>query len=461
MIPCAVMVPHPPIAVPEVGRQEIHRIEATERSYERIADIIAAAAPQTIVIFSPHATMYRDYFNVSGGSGAYGDLGQFNAGAVSFEETYDEEMTELLTRRCREAGFPAGTEYDQAKELDHGTMVPLYFIRKKYRDFRLVRIGLSGLPLAQHYRLGMILQQVIQELGRRTVIVASGDLSHCQKQDGPYGFRPQGPEYDQKIMATMSAADFGSLLTYDPVLLDQSMECGHRSFCLMAGTLDGLGVSTETLSHEATFGVGYGFVSYQVNGPDESRHFLAAYEQQQKQDAAARLEGQDAWVHLAADTISEWVLHRRRLSIPAHLPQELMTARAGVFVSIHEHGELRGCIGTILPTKKNAAEEIIANAISACSRDPRFEPVGAEELAYLELSVDELKTPELIQDRSQLEVHRYGVICSTADGRRGLLLPDLEGVDTVDEQIRIACRKGDIDPDEDVILQRFEVIRHA
>ena len=75
--------------------------------------------------------------------------------------------------------------------------------------------------------------------------------------------------------------------------------------------------------------------------------------------------------------------------------------------------------------------------------------------------MDELKTPELIQDRSQLEVHRYGVICSTADGRRGLLLPDLEGVDTVDEQIRIACRKGDIDPDEDVILQRFEVIRHV
>ena len=115
-----------------------------------------------------------------------------------------------------------------------------------------------------------------------------------------------------------------------------------------------------------------------------------------------------------------------------------------------------------MPTRTNAAEEIIHNAISACSKDPRFEPITEDELPYLDLSVDVLSELEPIKDRSQLDVKKYGVICSTRDGRQGLLLPNLDGVDSVDQQISIACSKGDIDPEEDEVnLTRFEVVRHV
>ena len=171
MIIGAVMVPHPPIAVHEVGKGEETKIQATLDAYDKAAQFIAELKPETIVLTSPHAIMYRDYFNISGGSGAYGDLGQFRAEQVTFDETYDTEFINVLESYLKEKSFPAGTEYDRDKMLDHGTMVPLYFIEKRYKDFKLVRIGLSGLPLVMHYELGMMIQKTAEETGRRVVVV--------------------------------------------------------------------------------------------------------------------------------------------------------------------------------------------------------------------------------------------------------------------------------------------------
>ena len=130
------------------------------------------------------------------------------------------------------------------------------------------------------------------------------------------------------------------------------------------------------------------------------------------------------------------------------------------FVSIHKGGRLRGCIGTIAPTASCVALEIINNAISASTRDPRFDPIEPGELPYLEINVDVLGEPEDIDSMDQLDVKRYGVIV-TSGYKRGLLLPDLEGVDTVEQQVEIAMRKGRISEDENYSLQRFEVIRHT
>ena len=141
------------------------------------------------------------------------------------------------------------------------------------------------------------------------------------------------------------------------------------------------------------------------------------------------------------------------------MPGEATKERAGAFVSVHKNGMLRGCIGTIGPVQDSIAEEIISNAISAVSRDPRFERVREDELELLEINVDILGKPENIDGPDQLDVKRYGVIVSCG-ARKGLLLPDLEGVDTVEEQIDIARRKGRISPDDDYKLQRFEVVRY-
>ena len=461
MIVKAVMVPHPPLAVHEVGRGDEEKISDTLQAYRKAMQEIADAAPETVIILSPHALMYQDYFNISAGSEAYGDMGRFGAGAVAFEKAYDEEFTRTLEDMLEENGFPGGTAYDRDPQLDHGTMVPLYFLDQVFRDYRIVRIGLSGLSLPMHYRLGMYIAETAERLNRRIAVIGSGDLAHCQKEDGPYGYRPEGPQYDEKIMKTMGSGSFGELFDYPPAFLDAAMECGHRSFVIMAGILDGLSVTPHPLSHEATFGVGYGIVTYDIGPEDESRHFLARYEAEQKALLLRKASESDSHVQLARASVVSWIQSGRILKVPDNLPEELLKERAGCFVSIHEHGQLRGCIGTTGPTKKNLAEEIIANAVSACSRDPRFQPVEADELEWLEISVDVLGKPEPVTDFSMLDVKKYGIICSSR-GRRGLLLPDLEGVDTVRQQIDIACSKGGFDSDaEDLSVERFEVVRHV
>jgi len=162
-------------------------------------------------------------------------------------------------------------------------------------------------------------------------------------------------------------------------------------------------------------------------------------------------------VRLAKKTVETYIkegkiLKRQRLTLK-------MKERAGVFVSIHRLGELRGCIGTIEPQRSNVAEEIILNAISSATRDPRFLPITPDELKDLDYSVDVLTKPEPVKSQDQLDPKRYGVIVE-AGWRKGVLLPDLEGVDTVEEQLNICRQKAGIAPNEPVKLYRFEVRRY-
>jgi AmmeMemoRadiSam system protein A len=172
----------------------------------------------------------------------------------------------------------------------------------------------------------------------------------------------------------------------------------------------------------------------------------------------------DPYVRLATLNIEHFVRSGKTLKeIPEDLRQALGVQRAAVFVSIHTRDhDLRGCIGTILPHEDSVIEEILQNSVAACSRDSRFSPVRAEELPDLDIRVDVLSEPVPVQNRSELDPRTFGVIVSTGDGRRGLLLPDLEGVDSVDQQISIACRKAWIDENREKIrLEKFTVTRHT
>ena len=156
--------------------------------------------------------------------------------------------------------------------------MPLYFIDKYYTDYKLVRIGLSGLPYADHYKLGQCIERTAQSLGRKTVIVASGDLSHRLTSDGPYEFAQEGPQFDKKVTDALKKADFLGLMQMDESFCEAAGECGLRSFIMMAGALDGKSVKTDFLSYEGPFGVGYAVCEYTVTGEDDSRRFLGEYE---------------------------------------------------------------------------------------------------------------------------------------------------------------------------------------
>jgi len=459
----AVMVPHPPIILPEVGHGEEVNILKTTQAYTAATQFIAEAGPDTIVITSPHSVLYADWFHISPGAAARGSFASFGVPEVRISVEYDQTFVAELRRTARQAGFPAGTEGQKDASLDHGTMVPLYFLRAAYGNTALppiVRIGLSGLPLSDHYRLGTMIRDTAEKLGRRVCVVASGDLSHHLKPDGPYGYRAEGPQYDERIMDVMGRAAFGELFSFQDAFCEAAGECGHRSFTILAGCLDGRAVQARALSYEGSFGVGYGVCLFSPGAADESRQFLAAELEAESARLQVRREKEDAYVRLARLSVETYVSDGTQAVLPPDLPGEMTGRRAGVFVSLHLRGQLRGCIGTTAAATSSVAMEIIQNGISACSRDPRFPPVSKDELPQLEYSVDILGDPEDISSPKELDVKRYGVIV-TSGYRRGLLLPDLDGVDTVSEQISIAKRKAGIRPEESVTLQRFEVVRHV
>ncbi|MBR4473727.1 MAG: AmmeMemoRadiSam system protein A [Oscillospiraceae bacterium] len=457
----AIMVPHPPIILPEVGRGEEKKISATDAAFRQAAAFVGALKPETLVLLSPHSVMYADYFHISPGESAEGDMRQFRAPQLKIRADYDSAFVEALSDQADAAGFPAGTLGERSPELDHGTLIPLYYVNQYITDYRLVRIGLSGLPLSDHYRLGQMISHTADLLNRRVLIVGSGDLSHKLLREGPYGLSKEGPEYDARIMDVMGRAAFDELLDFDETFCEKAAECGHRSFCILAGALDGKSVEVEKLSHEGPFGVGYGVCTYRVTGEDPSRHCLEEWRARQKTILDQKRQNEDPYVRLARDTINAWVGERKRIKLPDGLPPEMLCRKAGVFVSLHKDGRLRGCIGTIQPTQNSIAEEIIGNGISASTKDPRFSPVRPDELDALEISVDVLGNPEKISSRDQLDVKRYGVIV-TKGFRRGLLLPNLDGVDTVEEQLSIALRKAGLsEREKEFEMERFEVVRHV
>jgi aromatic ring-opening dioxygenase LigB subunit len=274
----AIAVPHPPLIVPAVGRGEEARIQATIDAYYQATEQLLARKPDVLVISSPHAPLFRDGFHVTTDARLLGDMSRFRAPNERISAACDESLAREIVIRANAAGIPAVGSDRYRDDMDHGTYVPLYFVREAYRTAHpeaaadlpcpIVRIGLSGLSPNTHRALGRIITEASDALGKRVAFIASGDLSHVLKDDGPYGFEPEGPRFDAEVTAAMDAGDFMRFLTFDEAFCDNAAECGLRSFQIMAGALEGLAVSTRMLSNEGPFGVGYGVATCAVTAPE-------------------------------------------------------------------------------------------------------------------------------------------------------------------------------------------------
>jgi AmmeMemoRadiSam system protein B/AmmeMemoRadiSam system protein A len=343
----------------------------------------------------------------------------------------DVEIDTELAKKIIEISKYA-EEDSQAHEGEHAVEVQLPFLQFFKPDVRIVPIILAYAPAEAYKEIGRDIARAIQELKREAVIIASGDMTHYEPQE-------TAKKKDGLAIAAMLELDEDEL-TEHYKKYDITM-CAHGPVvCLMSAAKE-LGASGAELVKYETSGdttgdysavVGYAGVIFK-----SGMHPLAA---------------------LAKETVESYAQEGEKPSPPTELTPE-MKEQAGVFVSIHKKGALRGCIGTFEPQQKNVAEEIITNAVSASTRDPRFSPVDPDELKDLDYSVDVLTTPEPVDDVSQLDPKKYGVIVE-AGWRRGLLLPDLEGVDSAAYQIEICRQKGGIGPDEPVKLYRFEVKRY-
>lgn len=451
-----VIAPHPPIIVPEVGGS---RSSVTGASLESLASArqrLERFAPDTVVVMSPHAPALADAFVVETAPQVSGSLAQFGAPQVSVSHLLDTELADRILDSLDRAGIPvldrASAPHLSTGELDHGVVVPMRFLDPDGR-WPVVVLSLADLDYETHRQLGRVVAECADALGRRVAFVASGDCSHRLTHDGPYPYSPHAKKLDDAIVALVGAADFQGLADIDPVTIDEAGECGLRSFITLGGFL-GDGAEARVLAYEGPWGVGY------LTAVAGTQGVLGSLSDTPATGSKGGVPGapEDELPALARAAIEAYLREGRTLAAP-RLADPALPERAGAFVSLHRERDLRGCIGTIEPTQPTLAAEVVHNAIDAATRDPRFPTLTEIELDDLDISVDVLHPAEPCAFED-LDPKRYGVIVSNGY-RRGLLLPDLEGVDTAEQQVAIALRKAGIMPGERYELRRFKVDRYA
>jgi AmmeMemoRadiSam system protein A len=458
--------PHPPIVVPEVGRGEEAKASGTGAALRKLGEVFAKSPAETLVVITPHGPVFSDVVSIRSQPRLKGSLSNFGAAKVKIDLPNDLALVDAIVGEAEKDGVPLVLlddrkmdRYGVEKELDHGVLVPMSFITQAGYAGKLVIVNIGFLPLYDLYKFGADIERAALRLGRKIAVLASGDLSHRLTPGAPAGYNPRGKDFDAKMMDLLRRFEPTEAVLFPADLAEDAGECGLRPIAMMLGALDRYPARSEVLSYEGPFGVGYGVA---LIYPEERREDLSRGESIEE-GRKAKLQGlranESAAVSLARQTVEEYVTQGRTKRAPAEVASELRKG-AGVFVSIHKEGMLRGCIGTTEPTKDRAADEIVANAISASTQDPRFDPVEEGELDLLDYSVDLLSESEPVKSESDLDPKVYGVIVSKG-GRRGLLLPDLPGVDTVEEQLRIAKQKAGISPSEKgVALERFTVTRY-
>lgn len=447
------LMPHPPIMIPEVGGSELAEIKDTVIAVGELAARVTANRPETVIVISPHGPVFHDAVGLWATAELSGNLAAFGAGEVDFNYRLDLDLSRAIAAEAEGAGIPVAwldaegsRRYGLTPELDHGMMAPLYYLRQAGLDVPLVALGMAFLERKTLYTFGAALARAVKDGPARVLLVASGDLSHRLLPGAPAGYDPSGKIFDQKLRELLEDLDVPGILAIPAELAERAGECGLRSFIMGLGALDGHALKGEVLSYEGPFGVGYLVARLQPDRENSGKSVLAADEKGAPQGAVVRL---------ARQSLEHYLQTGKVLLVP-DIPE--LRERAGVFVSLQKQGQLRGCIGTIEPVRDSLAAEIIYNALAAGLEDPRFPPVTVEELPKLEYSVDVLGEPEAAT-LADLDPQVYGVIVSKGR-RRGLLLPALEGVDTVAEQVDIACRKAGIDPRGSYRLERFKVTRY-
>jgi AMMECR1 domain-containing protein len=309
-------------------------------------------------------------------------------------------------------------------DLDHGTAVPLYFLQRNGFHGRVVTLGYSFLSNDDHLRFGSCIRNAVDEVSRRVAFIASGDLSHRLKPRAPAGYNPEAHVFDDQVVEALRSNVPQRIVEIDYNLRKLAGECGYRSMLVAIGACSNLPLSCEVLSYEAPFGVGY-LVAQLVNQSERS---------------------DDIPLPALARSAVETFVRSGKVLVPPEWTAGLLASRAPCFVSLKTlDGELRGCI--------------VANAISAAMNDPRFDPVKVNELSNLRYSVDVL-FPAEPAEMKDLDPTIFGVIVEDESGsRRGLLLPDIPGIDNAEQQVEIAARKAGIGRDEKIRLWRFKVER--
>lgn len=438
------IAPHPPIMVPEVGGEACAEVRGSIDAMAELTRRLIRSGAESLILISPHAPLEVDAFVAYRDQKLVGDFSRFHAPETSVAAQLDEQLLNQIVSAAQAESLDI-SDLDQLN-LDHGTAVPLYFIERNGWRGDVVALGYSFLSERDHLRFGECLRRAADKIGKPTALIASGDLSHRLKPSAPAGYNPTAYLFDDQIVNLINEQKPELIAEIDPQLRRSAGECGYRSMLVALGATQGLAHECEVLHYEAPFGVGYlvAQLTSAISDSDRERFDV---------DLTELLP------RLARQAVETYTRSGAKLVVD-ECEAPILSARAACFVSLKTlEGDLRGCIGTIDPVNDCLAEELVMNAIGAASRDPRFSPVNENELPFLRYSVDVLSAPEPAS-LEELDPRIFGVIVEEEAGqRRGLLLPDINGIDTVEQQVEIATRKAGIAPGTKVRFLRFRVDR--
>lgn len=433
----ACLMPHPPVLVPQVGMGREKEAKKTLDGIDRLCLLLPSFNDHTVVVASPHFPYLPNSLVIGVMERYYGDLGRFGAPSISADCLGYPDFGSLVKDHLSRGGEGLDAALDNmTRVLDHGTFVPLAILQRSgRRPKRLVPVNPVGLSPSNAYLLGEMLRSVLDDQDGDFGIIFSGDLSHRLSPNAPEGFNPFGREFDDMVIAALSQGDPSGLLSIPPDKLAQAGQCGLNSVLTFMGLAQR---PLRVLSYEGPFGVGYAV-------------------------AVMRPDGIHPYVEFARFVLMEVLRGKlpdvNQIMRIAGGDKALWDVRSGCFVSLYTaSGDLRGCIGTLEPTSLSIAFEITKNASAAALEDPRFMPVKLEELPNLRISVDVLSNLEEAS-LEELNPRIYGIEVRSGN-RRGVLLPDLHGVDTVQQQLSIARQKAGIGNDESVKIRRFTVQRY-
>ncbi len=262
MLKFASICPHPPIIVPTIGSSpDLEKVSKTIGALEKLAEIFAKSTPETVIVISPHGPVDFNYFTINENSALTGHFYNFGDFQTEFIFKNDLELINFVEKECLALRIPLRKV--EIKELDHGTLVPLYYLGKFHSNFKVVPLSYSFLNLETHFQFGKVLQKIAEQSGNKKIaVVASGDLSHCLTTDAPGGFSPRAKEFDEKLIKLLKKKDIKGILNMPPDLVEEAGECGYRSIIILLGILSaenekGGDWYPEILSYECPFGVGY------------------------------------------------------------------------------------------------------------------------------------------------------------------------------------------------------------
>ena len=250
------IAPHPPVLIPEIGKDNLKKISKTEEAMKKLEQEMYAAKAESIVIISPHGKVAPDAFNLNLSADYSANFKEF--GDFSLELKFKSDFMAIQEIRASdESNEAAPIILTSESELDHGFGVPLYFLTQHQKNLPIAPITYSALDYQKHFEFGEFIYRQLAKINKRFAVVASGDLAHTLTKEAPAGYSEQGKEFDKQVIDLIKKADFAGLSKIKPELIKAASECGLRSMIILGGVLASLNVKPEVLSYEGPFGVGY------------------------------------------------------------------------------------------------------------------------------------------------------------------------------------------------------------